>query len=78
MGFRAACAEQARRVGLAGWVANVEDGTVEAAFEGPSRTVEWMVAWCRTGPPAALVVGVRVRTEQAIGERVFRVLHERR
>ena len=69
--FRASCAQEARRRGVAGWVANRPDGSVEAVFEGPPDDVAAMVAWCRTGPPAARVEGVDVMTEDAQGEQGF-------
>ncbi len=46
--------------GLAGWVRNRSDGTVEAVFAGPQAAVEAMVAACRRGPPAAQVRDVAV------------------
>ena len=56
--FRGWTVDQARRLGLAGWVRNRRDGTVEAVFAGPEAEVCAMVALCRTGPPAADVSAV--------------------
>lgn len=56
--FRNACRREAQAVGLAGWVRNRPDGTVEAAFEGSPDAVAALVAWCRTGPPRARVTGI--------------------
>lgn len=53
--FRASTATQARRLGLLGWVRNNEDGSVEGLVEGPRERVDELLAWCRTGPPAARV-----------------------
>jgi acylphosphatase len=36
------------------------DGTVEAVFEGPDTAVAECVAWCRQGPPRAVVTGIEV------------------
>jgi acylphosphatase len=47
--------DQARRLGLSGWVRNRGDGSVEAVFSGPEHVVRAMIAVCRQGPPAALV-----------------------
>lgn len=61
--FRASTQQMARRLGLAGWVRNLDNGDVEAAFEGPPETVESAVAWCRQGPPSARVTGCQVSWE---------------
>jgi acylphosphatase len=71
--FRAACAEQARTLGVKGWVRNAADGRVEAVFEGPDPAVEAMVRWCREGPPHARVDSVDVREEAPGGETGFHV-----
>jgi acylphosphatase len=62
--FRQSCRRHAEALGLAGWVRNRADGTVEAVFEGKEEDVAKAVAWCRAGPPAAEVTGIDV-TEQA-------------
>jgi acylphosphatase len=72
--FRASCSEEARRLGVAGWVRNREDGAVEATFEGPAAAVDAVVAWCRTGPPLAAVDRVDVSAEPPIGEVGFRIV----
>ena len=58
--FRDATRREARRQGVAGWVRNCPDGTVEAWFEGASDAVGAMVRWCRAGPRHAEVRDVRV------------------
>ncbi len=71
--FRAACAEQAHELDVAGWVRNASDGRVEAVFEGPGPRVETMLDWCGHGPPHAHVETVDVREETPAGETGFRV-----
>jgi acylphosphatase len=56
--FRAWTVEQASRRGLAGWVRNRTDGTVEALFAGDPAAVEAMIEACRTGPEHAQVTHV--------------------
>jgi acylphosphatase len=73
--YRAECARRARDRGLSGFVRNLPDGRVEAAFEGPSDAVDAMVAWCRTGPPMAAVQSVDVAEERLQGDTRFRVSH---
>jgi acylphosphatase len=66
--FRAASVEEARRLGLRGWVRNLPDGRVEAEAEGDRAGVEALVAWCRRGPPAARVDALGVRWGEARGD----------
>lgn len=72
--FRASCEQEAHRLGVAGWVTNRSDGTVEAAFEGEPSAVEQMVAWCRSGPPRASVTEVVVTDETPEGQSGFRTV----
>lgn len=53
--FRGWTVEQARALGIDGWVRNRGDGSVEAVLAGPAAAVAEMVARCRRGPPAARV-----------------------
>jgi acylphosphatase len=71
--FRASCVREASARGLAGWVRNRRDGSLEAAFEGDPDAVAALVRWCRAGPPGASVDDVDVRDEAPTGERGFRV-----
>jgi acylphosphatase len=71
--FRASCQQEAASLGVAGWVANRPDGTVEAVLEGPADAVEQVVAWCRVGPPHARVEDVEVTEEDVTGETGFAV-----
>ncbi len=56
--FRAYTTEEARRLGVQGWVRNLPDGRVEVLAEGERAAVEALAAWCRRGPPAARVADV--------------------
>jgi acylphosphatase len=60
VGFRDFLERQAKALGLAGWVRNRRDGSVEAVVVGASPAVDAVVAACRRGPPAASVKGVQV------------------
>lgn len=71
--FRDSCRREARRAGVAGWVRNRPDGTVEAVFEGSPESVDRMVAWCRRGPSRAHVHGLTTTPEEPEGLREFEV-----
>jgi acylphosphatase len=71
--FRDTCRRQAAAAGVAGWVRNAADETVEAAFEGDPAAVDRMVEWCRTGPRHARVTGVDVHEQDLQGETRFEV-----
>ena len=71
--FREGCRRQALAHGVAGWVRNRADGTVEAVFEGEPEAVEQVVAWARKGPPHATVADIEVHTEEPAAERGFTV-----
>ena len=55
VGFRHFVDHHARQRNLSGWVRNRRDGTVEAIFAGPRKSVEGMIGVCRVGPPAGNV-----------------------
>jgi acylphosphatase len=71
--FRDSCRREAQARDVNGWAANRADGTVEAVFEGPEAAVAELVAWCRQGPPRAVVTGVDVSAEAVEGLAGFRV-----
>ena len=65
--YRATTRDAAREHDVDGWVKNLDDGRVEAVFEGPASAVESMVEWCHTGSPAATVDDVSVTRESPGG-----------
>jgi acylphosphatase len=50
VGYRAFVEHHALMRGLSGWVRNRRDGSVEALFEGPVKSVQGMIEVCRIGP----------------------------
>jgi acylphosphatase len=66
--FRASTRDQARAIGVAGWVRNLADGRVEALFEGPQAHVQRIVNWCYRGPSPARVASVEVHWEPPTGQ----------
>jgi acylphosphatase len=65
--FRDSARQRAEAAGVAGWVANRPDGTVEAVFEGEDDAVEALVAFMREGPRSADVERVEVTGEEPEG-----------
>lgn len=73
--FRANTQSQANRLGLTGWVRNVEDGSVEVLAEGRAEKLEQLLEWCRHGPAGASVDDVKEEWGAADGSfRDFRVI----
>lgn len=62
VGFRYSLRDEARRLRLAGWVRNRDDGSVEALVHGEAPAVESLVAWARRGPRGARVDSLDVET----------------
>ena len=58
VGFRYFAMGEARRLGIAGWIRNRSDGTVEALASGSTKAVEEFVAICMRGPPGARVTNL--------------------
>ena len=58
--FRAWTIEQAKELGLDGWVRNRHDGSVEAVAFGPADKVEELIARCHRGSPPSRVDAVMV------------------
>ncbi len=69
--FRGATQEEAHRLGVAGWVRNRPDGTVEAEVEGTREAIDALVAWAHRGPSAARVTDVAIETIGTTGEQGF-------
>jgi acylphosphatase len=65
--FRDSAMRLARQHGVAGWIANRRDGTVEAVLEGEEEAVARLVAYCERGPRGAQVDAVEVTEEAAEG-----------
>ena len=71
--YRASTRDAARERDVDGWVRNLDDGRVEAVFEGEESAVEELVEWCHTGSSAASVEDVEVSYEEPEGESGFEV-----
>jgi acylphosphatase len=65
VGYRAWVEMRANGLGLAGWVRNRRDGSVEAVLSGSGQELAEMLRLCERGPFAA-----RVDSVEVIGEGV--------
>jgi acylphosphatase len=61
--FRQNTKRQAQSQGVTGWVRNLDDGRVEAVFDGEESAVNALVEFCRHGPRGASVTNVEVQLE---------------
>jgi acylphosphatase len=61
--FRASTRQQAQRLGLTGFVRNLNDGSVNAIAEGELENIDLFISWCKLGPSAARVKEVIVKNE---------------
>lgn len=67
VGFRWSLCTEARALGLAGWVCNRPDGSVEALLVGRTGAVTALAEWARHGPPGARVDSFSSQEESAVG-----------
>jgi acylphosphatase len=65
--FRESARRRALAVGVAGWVRNREDGSVEAQLEGEREAVETVVRYCEVGPRGARVDWLDVEATEPEG-----------
>jgi acylphosphatase len=68
VGFRDWIERQALRAGLAGYVRNRREGTVELVISGSEAQVAAMLEQCRKGPRLAAVKDLEVLPEEWAGK----------
>ena len=74
--FRQNTKQKAESHEVTGWVRNLDDGRVEAVFEGEEDDVKALVDFCRRGPRGAVITNVDVAFERFAGEfRSFKVTY---
>jgi acylphosphatase len=71
--FRDTLRRRAESRGVAGWVTNRGDGTVEAVLEGRESDIEALIGFCRQGPARAEVEHVDVIPEPPEGLVGFKI-----
>ncbi|MET0297066.1 MAG: acylphosphatase [Microbacterium sp.] len=73
VGYRYTLRMVADESGVAGWVRNRRDGSVEAELEGADDAVDGVLAWMAQGPPGSRVEAATVTDAAPSGERGFEV-----
>jgi len=63
VGFRQFTKHNALKLGLTGWVKNLQDNRVETVFQGPKEQIEKIISICRRGPFLSEVKDVQVNFE---------------
>lgn len=73
VGFRYTCYNEARRLGLSGWVRNEPDGDVEIWAEGSAEKLDRFLQWLHRGPPGARIDRVNYEKHQPAGYSAFEI-----
>jgi acylphosphatase len=66
--FRYYTIQEARQLGIVGWVRNKPDRTVEVCAEGPTAQLKRLLAFLHRGSPAAHVTRVEAKWQPATGQ----------
>ena len=71
VGYRNFAIDEARRLGLDGWIRNRADGTVEALISGPTKPVEELIGLMAKGPPGSRVANFELHKAEPPAEKGF-------
>jgi acylphosphatase len=73
VGFRCASQEEARRLGVGGWVVNDVSGCLTGYVQGAPDSVDAFVKWLKKGPKTAKVRKVDFEMAEVEGYRLFTI-----
>lgn len=73
--FRGFIKENAEKHNVKGFVRNLEDGRVEAFFEGDASSVNEMISISKKGPRHAKIRKVEIKPETFQDFKNFKILH---
>lgn len=65
--YRKNAKQEAKKLGLTGWVKNLPDRRVEVVAEGEEEKVEKFIDWCKKGPSLAIVRNVTIERQPPTG-----------
>lgn len=66
VGFRHYTRKNAESLGVTGWVKNLEDGRVEAVFQGDEEQVNELIERCKEGPVASYVKDIEIGKDSGV------------
>lgn len=66
--FRYFTKKKAHKLGLKGFVKNLDDGRVEIVVEGDKKYIRKFITWCKKGPIWSIVEHVNILAEQPKNE----------
>lgn len=77
VGYRRFVRHHAKKLGLTGWVKNLEDNRVEAVFHGPKEQIERIISICEKGPFLSEVRDIVVEWDENPQESLdtFEIIH---
>lgn len=75
VGFRYSVQQQARGLGLKGWVQNLPDGSVKLRIRGSSSSCHSLISWCRNNPGYSWVENMDIRENPQEEWGAFRIRH---
>ncbi len=75
IGFRFSSMQEAVRLGVCGFVMNVDQDKVYIEAEGEEKTVEKFIDWCRKGPSWARVKQISIEKSELKNFSSFEILH---
>lgn len=73
VGFRYAVQQEARSLGLKGWVRNLDNGSVQACIQGQSTACTSFLSWCRNNPGYSWVEGMDITDGPQEPQGAFRI-----
>ncbi|MEK6841515.1 MAG: acylphosphatase [Nanoarchaeota archaeon] len=74
VGFRDSIYTKALLYGIRGWVRNLDNGQVEAVFEGEEENIKKMLEFCKKGSLLSNIESTEIKEEKHKGEDKFRIL----
>ncbi len=73
--FRGFIKENAEKLGVKGFIRNLEDGRVEIFIEGNIDEVKKMITICKKGPKHSEIKNVEEKVERFQDFKQFKILH---